>query len=275
MSVTKLIIDGHVHFYDCYDPGKFFQAAIINLDAFFHSKYPEEEDFQRILLLTEGKSNNYFKQLKINGIPGSDFEVRNTQEDCSLTLFANNNPQCFILAGRQIVTQENLEILSIASNYKIEDGLPARDVIGMLLERKEITVLSWGVGKWLFKRGKIIRELIKEYHSPYLFIGDNGARPSFWPTPELFKMAEAYGIRVLSGSDPLPFSRETCRVGTFGFTIGGRIDANNPAESFRNNLLSKKGNVSFFGKQDRAHLFLKRQLEHRFTKSMSLRNMKP
>ncbi len=32
MSKTKLIVDGHVHFYSCYDPDKFFDVAIKNID---------------------------------------------------------------------------------------------------------------------------------------------------------------------------------------------------------------------------------------------------
>ena len=67
-------------------------------------------------------------------------------------------------------------------------------------EGREPAVLAWGVGKWLFKRGKIIRQLIETYDSPYLLLGDNSGRPSFWPTPNLFKQAKLLNIPIINGS---------------------------------------------------------------------------
>ena len=204
--------------------------------------------------------------MKVNGNKGKPYiyTFENTQEDCYLILNKNSKPICFIISGRQIVTREKLEILSIASNQKIEDGLPIEDVIERLLNKKEIAVLAWGVGKWFFKRGKIIKDIIKKYHSPYLFIGDNSARPTFWPVPKTYHLAEKHNIQILRGSDPLPFSEETCRVGTFGFTIEGNFQVNKPAESFLNILISNKSNITLFGHQDSIFTFLKRQSRSRF-----------
>ena len=64
MAETKLIIDGHVHFYSCYNPDKFFDVAIKNIDAMFHSIYPGDNKSIKILLFTEGKQNDYFSQFK-------------------------------------------------------------------------------------------------------------------------------------------------------------------------------------------------------------------
>ena len=268
MTKTKLIVDGHVHFYSCYDPNNFFDKAIKNMDAMFHSKYPGEDKFTRILLFTEGKENDYFSRFKNNSKLGSSYKYKfeNTQEDCSIILSKDSEPLCYILSGRQIVTRESLEVLSIASNQKIEDGLPIDDVVNTLIDNKQIAVLAWGVGKWLFKRGEIISDIIKKYHSPYLFIGDNSARPSFWQVPKLCHLAEKHNIRILRGSDPLPFSEETCRVGTFGFAIDGDFQVNNPAESFREILISNKSNITLFGYQDKTSSFLKRQTKMFFRK---------
>ncbi len=261
MTKTNLIVDGHVHIYDCYDLDKFFDAAIKNLNNIHTSIYPKNNNYQRILLFTEGKDNDYFSQFKRNGIPGqqSEYKFENTQEDSSLILLKNDEPVCNIIAGRQIITSEKLEVLSIASSMKIEDGLPIEDVIERILDKRDITILAWGVGKWLFKRGEIISDIIKKYHSPYLFIGDNSARPSFWQVPKLYHLAKKHNIRILRGSDPLPFSEETCRVGTFGFAIDGDFQVNNPAESFREILISNKSNITLFGYQDKTSSFLKRQ----------------
>jgi hypothetical protein len=219
MPKTNLIVDGHVHFYDCYDPDKFFCAAIKNLDNMYTFIYPGDNNCQKVLLFTEGKGNDCFSRFKANGSldKQSEYKFESTLEDCSIILTKDSEYSCYILAGRQIVTREYLEVLSIASIQKIEDGLPIEDVVERLINKKEIAVLAWGVGKWFFKRGKIIKDIIEKYDSPYLFIGDNSARPSFWPVPKLYHLAEKHNMRLLRGSDPLPFSDETCRVGTYGF----------------------------------------------------------
>ena len=261
MSKTNLIVDGHVHIYDCYDLDKFFDAAIKNLNNIHTSICPGNNNYQKILLFTEGKENNYFSQFKRNGIPGqqSEYKFENTQEDCSIILSKDGKHLCYILAGRQIVTRENLEVLSIASSQKIEDGLPIKEVVKKLIDNKQIAVLAWGVGKWFSKRGRIVKGILEEFHSSYLFIGDNSARPSLWPIPKLFHLAENYSIQVLRGSDPLPFSEEASRVGTYGFFLEGDIQPNKPAESFRKLLISNNARIKLVGRQDNSFSFLNRQ----------------
>ncbi|MFQ5963574.1 MAG: hypothetical protein ACE5KZ_04740 [Candidatus Scalinduaceae bacterium] len=88
MAETKLIVDGHVHFYSCYDPDKFFDAAMKNMDTMFHAIYPNGDKFTKILLFSEGKQNDYFSQFKKKAIVGqkSDYLFETTSEDCSLIL---------------------------------------------------------------------------------------------------------------------------------------------------------------------------------------------
>ena len=125
MPKTTLIVDGHVHYYDCYDFEEFFDMAIKNMDNMNKSIYSEDNNYRKVLLFTEGKDNDYFSRFKDNDNLGkqSKYEFENTQEDCSIILLKNDQPVCYILAGRQIATSEKLEVLSIASNQKIEDGL--------------------------------------------------------------------------------------------------------------------------------------------------------
>ncbi|MHC4268259.1 MAG: hypothetical protein ACYSTS_07305 [Planctomycetota bacterium] len=266
MQVTKLIIDGHVHYYNCYDFEKFFDMALNNMDKMFSSIYPEDNYFQKVLLLTEGKDNDFFSQFKMNRTycKKSKYRFDDTQEDGSIILTKEGEPLCCILAGRQIVTRENLEVLSISSRQKIEDGLPIMDVIERLIGRKEIAILAWGVGKWFFKRGKIINDIIEKYHSPYLFIGDNSTRPSFWPKPKLYYLAEKHNMKILRGTDPLPFTNEQNRVGTSGFIISGNFQQNKPAGSFRNILISSKSNINIYGYQDSVISFIRKRARNFF-----------
>ncbi len=263
MAETKLMVDGHVLFYSCYDPAKFFDAAVNNMDAMFHSIYPNDDKFIKILLFTEGKQNDYFSQFRSNGIDGqpSDYTFERTSEDCSLILKKKNKTLCYIMAGRQIVTKEGLEVLSVLSSQKIPDGLPIEEVLQELISKRNIAVLAWGVGKWFFKRGKTIKRIIERYHSPYLFIGDSSARPSFWPIPKLYNIAEKHDVGIIRGSDPLPFMEEINRVGTFGFIIEGNWQEGKPAEYFRNILVAPDKIINNFGYQEKTANFLKRQLK--------------
>lgn len=236
------------------------------MEYVYTSICPGDNNCQKIIIFTEGKGNNYFSRFKKNDIPASQspYKFENIQEGGSLLLTKNNRPCCYILPGRQIVTKEKLEVLSIASKQNIEDELPIEEVIKKLLDKKEIAVLAWGVGKWFFKRGKFIKDIIEKYHSPYLFLGDNSARPVFWPVPKLYHLARKYNIQILRGSDPLPFIEEARRVGSFGFLVEGDFQADKPAESFRDILIASKSSIVYFGHQDSVFLFLKRQTKSRF-----------
>ncbi|MCP5054663.1 MAG: hypothetical protein GY940_46290, partial [bacterium] len=143
----------------------------------------------------------------------------------------------------------------------IQDGLPTETVIDTLIAHEEPAVLAWGVGKWMFKRGNVIKRIIRNYDTPYLMIGDNSGRPVFWPTPRLFKKAGTFNIPVINGSDPLPFEDEVRKVGSFGFTLEGEFDKKEPTRSLKNLLISPgiEARVDGFGYRDGALSFLKRQ----------------
>lgn len=239
------------------------------MDNIYSSIYPKGNSYKKILLLTEGRELDYFGKFRKDCNIGkqSEYRFEPTQEDCSLILKKNDEDICYILAGRQIVTRERLEVLSVASSQKLEDGLPIEEVIERILNKKGIAVLAWGVGKWFFKRGKIIKYLLERYNnSPNLFIGDNSSRPIFWSVPKLYNLAEQLNIGILRGSDPLPFNGEYNRVGTYGFIIEGSFKGCNPAESFRNILSSNKKDIYLFGQQDRLDLFIRRQSKILFKK---------
>ena len=263
MKKRRLMVDGHVHIYDCYNLEAFFHNAVTNMDRYYKSLYPGpgEETYERILLLTEGKRNDFFARFKAEGgFPnGSGFRCLPTGEDFSLLLTGESGPLCYLLRGRQIVTRENLEVLLIASGQEIEDGLPITAVLDRILDNNDMAVLAWGFGKWLFARGKVIERVIRKYDSPGLFIGDNSGRPTFWPTPGPFKEAKARGIPVFNGSDPLPFSNEAGKVGTYGFSVEGMFNPDEPGGSLWKILLSPETTIDLFGQRDSAVSFFRRQ----------------
>jgi hypothetical protein len=265
---TRLMIDGHIHIYECYDLEIFFKTATAYLDHFYNTLYANGSPYEKVLLLTEGKSVDFFAHLKANReIAGeAGFHIMDTGEDTSLILAKDRQPQCYILRGRQIVTRENLEVLAIASSLILEDGLPIETVIETVIGRHDLAVLAWGFGKWLFQRAKIIGRMLDMFRSPYLLVGDNSGRPVFWPTPRLFQQARAMNIPVISGSDPLPFKGEVNKPGSFGFTIEGEFDPRQPGRSLKELLTApgvydeidrfgyRDGIISFFNRQSKIHM---------------------
>jgi hypothetical protein len=268
------MVDGHVHIYDCYDLEKFFKIAITWLEHFYNTLYSNGTPYANILLFTEGTTNDFFSRLKKNrGLPrDSAYRVLETEEEESIVLAKDGQPRCYLLKGRQIVSEENLEVLAIATQRFVEDGLPIDTIIETLTDNQDIAVLAWGFGKWLFKRGTIIRRLIEQYRTPYLMVADNSGRPGFWPTPHLFRRAKAFNIPLLCGSDPLPFAEEVRKVGSYGFSVEGDFDPRQPARSLRDILVSpgiheyidrfgqRDNMVSFFTRQSKIYLkkYLKR-----------------
>lgn len=261
MEKTRLMVDGHVHIYDCYQLERFFKIANAYLDHYYDSLYANGRPYQKLLLLTEGKKLDYFSKWQAEGsFPNENgYRFLATGEETSLVLAREEKFLCYVIRGRQIVTRENLEVLSIASDQMIEDGLPIETVLDMLVEKEEPAVLAWGFGKWFFKRGKVIRGLIDRYKSPYLLMGDNSGRPRFWPKPSLFTRAEAAGIPLINGSDPLPFKEDEEKPGSFGFSVSGEFDEHRPAASLKEILLSQASGIELFGKRDSVTAFLKRQ----------------
>lgn len=257
------MVDGHVHIYDNFDLEKFFKIANAFLDHYYDALYANGIPYEKVLLLTESKTNDFFSQLKKEGGFANDsgFRCRETNEPESLVLTKNGKPACYILRGRQIVTEENLEILAVATGQTIEDGLPMDTVIEILTGAGQPAVLAWGFGKWLFKRGKVIQRVLDTCRSPYLLVADNSGRPVFWPTPAAFKKAKALHVPLINGSDPLPFTEEMAKVGSYGFTVVGEFDPEKPAGSLRE-ILTVPGigdGIEFFGKRDGIVSFFSRQ----------------
>jgi len=187
-------IDTHVHVYHCYEAEKFLAQAVRNSDA-------SDPAAKLILCLTESSGFNFFQELKnnastntlvagwsISGVPGQPAVVLNkTDQDI------------IIIAGRQIITQQGLEVIALFHNLQYDDGEETQIVIDKINQDNGIAVLPWGVGKWLGKRGAIITDLLKANRPDKLAIADISARPSLWPDPEQFSL----GMILDLPSDPV------------------------------------------------------------------------
>jgi hypothetical protein len=188
------------------------------------------------------------------------WSVYPTREECSVRLRRLDDQELVIIAGRQIVTAERLEVLAIGTKERFADGTALVEVVRTIKRHQSIPVIPWGTGKWMGNRGRLVEKLLKGPEAAGLFLGDNGNRPSFWPRPALFKFAQAEGIRILPGSDPLPFASEQKRAGSFGCFIDGTISPDYPARDLSRILSDGTGAFQPYGRLERSRRFVLNQV---------------
>ena len=260
-GVIDILLDGHVHFHGCFDREGFFDSALANLCAGATAAGPPGRAVL-CLLLTEGADEDFFEALSADRrIPGKGaWTVDPSGEDGSLLVSRRGTDSLILVAGRQIVTREGLEVLAIGRRARYPRGLAVRDAIEATLAQQAIPVIPWGFGKWWFARGQLLDALLHAPETPRLFLGDNAGRPQIAPAPRLFSVARERGFFVLPGSDPLPFPAQVRTVGRFGFALRGAWDATRPAESVKRLLAELSSQPRTFGRRESLAGFARSQV---------------
>ena len=185
-------------------------------------------------MLAETGDSDRFSELCNDSLSVEEhWRIRPTQETCSVIAERDCQPRLIVLAGRQIVTSERLEVLALGTREHIADGMPLDDTIQRALAADALVVLPWGFGKWWFRRGKVVRRALRSFSKCGIYLGDNGGRPQHCKTPRLLREAERDGVLTLPGSDALPFPSEIGRVGSYGFVLSGDIDLSFPARCIK------------------------------------------
>lgn len=238
----RLIADTHVHIYPCYNIQQSLNRLRTNLSRL---------DRQAICVafLAERSDCHYYEAFKENTIELSspDLEIRCLEN--ALLFRENGHPDLYLFPGRQIITREKIEILSLTVDLKIKDGVLAQEVIELIRERDGLPVLSWAPGKWFFKRKKVVEKLLASNKPGSLLIGDTTLRPTCWPQPLLMKKAARKGFTIVSGSDPLPFAGEEQVMGHYGVSITCDFDEQDPVGSIRSLLVQPGLKLPLAGKR--------------------------
>lgn len=269
------LIDAHVHCYPSYPLDEFLAAAARN----FHLNAAHLNitgDYTALLVLTEAEQENSFQRLhnllemrQDNDRLPKAWDIQRTSESCSLRLTTDKSVSLFVLAGKQIVTNEDLEVLAIGSNSSPPLQGSLDETVQFVLKQGAIPVIPWGCGKWLQRRGRIIRTLIEERIGEMIFLGDNGNRPFFWRQSPIFDIGSAAGFANLPGSDPLPLDSEFLRPGSFGVALTGAIETETPYQSLRVHLANPDKQLRPFGKAESSIRFFKNQLLMQYQKRIS------
>lgn len=255
------LVDAHVHLYPGADPGQMLSAAARNMGRAARARgLPRRPP--GILMLTENAGLDRFAELA--GAAGG-WTVAATAEPVSLLAVPGDGEMegespLAIVSGRQIVTAENIEVHALGTRAVFADGAPAATVLGEVQRAGALAVLPWGVGKWSGARGEVLRGLIARHGEwPGMMLADSGVRPALLPRPALLAEAEAQGLKVLAGSDPLPLAAEAGKPGRYGFLARCRLDPDRPFAALAAWLRALPASPETFGTLERALPFLHRQ----------------
>lgn len=256
VSARHILADAHVHLHKRFDIDQILDAAYDNFQRIAKQK-DIQRDWVGVLFLTESYSENRFAQLSAKALDRwststcdkkeKSWISLKTQEPCSLIAYGESGKQIVIIAGRQVVTAENLEILGLVTDQLFEDGQPWETTVSLINSSGGIPVLPWGVGKWIGRRGQLVHKILESSKFAPLFLGDNGNRPVFWPRPLHFKTADRKKIKILPGTDPLPLLSELSRPGRFGFMTSSMVDLEYPGKSMKSILLDPDTVLQSYG----------------------------
>jgi hypothetical protein len=219
---VTILVDGHVHVHSEFSWHEVLAAAASNFDR-ARRQLGLAESGTGCLMLTESAGVHAFRDLRDRPavVESAGWRATPSGGGGAIAVRRADGWTIWIVAGRQIVTAEDLEVLALACDREFPAGLPIRDVLPGVTEVGGVPVIPWGFGKWWFGRGRLLRKLIEGTDGLRFFLGDNGGRPRLGVTPPLFAVAREHGILVLPGSDPLPFPDQGARVGSYGFTLAG------------------------------------------------------
>lgn len=255
-EMIKIAVDAHVHL-------KSPDLSVLRLASANLSAATNPAPDLGVLMLTESTGSYQFEALHGLALARGAVDLA-IADDISLVLHDPSRLTLIVIAGRQIVTVEGLELLALGTRRALHDGLPIDDVLAWCADQGALAVLPWGVGKWIGKRGRIVAEKIAASASHTLALGDNGGRPAFWRVTA-FDTARGLGIKVLPGSDPLPLRGSSVGIGSTGFSMAFDIDLQTPGHSIINALREPAVAVTAFGSARPLRRFLTDQIAMRFS----------
>ncbi len=255
-------IDTHVHIYRCYEVDGFLSRAVSNSRM-------ANPDAHLILCLTESHGFDFFKELKTSAVdnnPISGWSASTIAGQPAITL-NKEGKSVIIIAGKQIITKQGIEVLALFNDHDYDDGDDVQVVIDKINENNGIAVLPWGVGKWLGKRGTVIKRLLNTNKPDSLTIADISTRPALWPEPVQFKLARSAGYACLYGTDPLPLPDDQYRIASAGVRMDLPTDPSQAVAELKTRLygikskaMRKKNNENYFGDRISLTHFFKDQL---------------
>lgn len=269
-AFLKIVGDGHVHLHPHFHLKLAFDCLVANLSQQAQTVWPGAAAAPwQLVFLAERRGDNFFERLKAGRIDpaAAGLEILSADEGGSLLLRHHTGGRLCLVAGRQIITRERLEILGLVLREELPDLLSAQEVLERIRQAGGVPVLPWALGKWWGARGRLIRQLILAKRRGELALGDSALRPRLWPEPIGMRQARARGLTILPGSDPLPLAGEERRMGAYGFVYEGPFDLEQPARAARALVAEQAAYLRPAGRRNNTALMLQRLYRLRLAKS--------
>lgn len=244
MPVVRL--DPHAHLYDCYPLKMWVEAAIRNLSA------PGDlsgDDTLRAVVVVDRAGQDSFARFR-KDVPhfAQWSEVSSEQEGAISGVISHQGLQLLVIRGVQYVTAERLEVLALGAHRLIDDGASFEETMRVVIDSGSLPCVPWSPGKWLGKRGAIIKGLFDRYNASEVVFGDVAIRSTFGPRSTLLARAKGRGFSVVPGSDPLPVrASELELVGSYGVTFSSPLERGLNS-SVLGRVFSSSSNFSVWGR---------------------------
>lgn len=208
----KAIIDFHVHLYPQFGIESYFHACCKRTQPLIDA---DEQQCLAVLCLVERQGQFVFNQLESRRITlDSPWQVTPLEPGRSLRISCKDHSM-ILIAGRQFVTAERIEMLCLGVDLDQPDGLDSQQLFASIQSAKGLPVLAWAPGKWMFKRSKVVQSLLDHALPQQIALGDTSLRPKFFSGGAVFSQAKRRGYTILPGSDPLPVRREFTRIASY------------------------------------------------------------
>ena len=264
-TIMWIIADTHAHLYREYDFRLFFQVALTAFEARVHEIAGTKllnNDWRGVLCLVERTGQHFFQDLRDGTTRIPDHQITMSQDPLILKVTQTGKRTLYLLAGRQIVAREGIEVLALGMAEEVQDGTPALDIIKTIRKHGGLPVLPWALGKWMFERGQVLRKLLESGSADEFAVGDTSLRPREWPMPCPLRIAKTRGFALLAGSDPLPPPREVVHVGQYVTTVQGAWEETAPFQSILTALSSNTSYIGWAGSRSSGCEVLRRVVAH-------------
>jgi hypothetical protein len=239
----RVALDTHIHIYPYYAVEQLLTAAQRQL----HQHAPGADRYA--LCLTERAGHTAFADLAAGTRTAPGWTFHATAEKHLLRAQPAQGAPLYMLAGRQIITAERLEILALGTDERISDGQPVRTVLELVHRARALPVLPWGLGKWLGARGTLVSQLVNEAQPGDVALADTYLLPALAPRPSAVRQAATRGFRILAGTDLLDRSGEEILAGRYGVQIEGPWNDDAPAAALLDLLRDPRHPLRVIGRR--------------------------
>jgi hypothetical protein len=255
---ASVLVDAHVHVHPGFAGEAFLDAALANFRR-SALELGRQDSFLGCLLLAEMGTARWFRRARSGEEGEGTWSFERTGEAESLRARRTSGESLLVIAGRQVATRDGIEVLALAGDVDVPDGLPFGEALHRVRASGALPVLPWGFGKWWGRRGKLVAGALARRSSALLFLGDNAGRPSVGNEPLLFREARLREVPVLPGSDPLPLPWHASQAGSYGFVLEAELGDESPAGDLRRCLRELRESPRFFGRRVGLRAFLRDQ----------------